>query len=152
MRRTLNLVAAVAIAASGVSMPAVAAGPDLTYNGDSMLAEGAKGKSYWVLQSQCAGLFGAASFYMGKQGQAAEAETAKVRAIGFYRDAVDRVARDRGLDKAQATAAVSQLVSASREDELKQLTRDGGGSSTAWNVRRSLCLDVADAYRSARYQ
>ncbi|MES2032685.1 MAG: hypothetical protein V4466_00790 [Pseudomonadota bacterium] len=154
MRSALNIAAAVAIAASGFSLPAAAAerGKDLAFNGDSLLAEQARGKSYWVLQSQCAGLFGAASFYMGKQGQAEDAEAAKVQALGFYRDAVDRLVRDRGLETAQATAAVSHLVSTSRTDELKLISRDGLGATTPWNVRRSICLDIADAYKTARYQ
>ncbi len=154
MRRALSTMIAAAIAAGGLSMPMAAAarGQDMTYDGDSVLLEDARGKSYWVLQSQCAGLFGATSFYMTKQGKAEDAEAAKVQAVAFYRDAVDRLARDRGLPRPEAVAAVSSLVSTSRADELTQITRHGASPSSAWNVRRSICLDVADAYKTARYR
>lgn len=151
MRRALYIVTAAAIAASVLSAPAMAA--DLAYDGDSMLAEGAKGKPYWMIQAQCSGFFGATSAYMAERGDADGADKAKVQGVAFFRDAVDRLVRDRKLTRPAAIEAVSQAVDAGRQEGLQKI-KDGGGLQprSHWNVARSVCLDVNDAYKAVRYR
>lgn len=151
MRRAVYLVTAAALAASTLSAPAMAA--DLAYDGDSMLAAGAKGKPYWMIQAQCSGFFGATSAYMAERGDADGAEKAKVQGVSFFRDAVDRLVRDRDITRPAAIEAVSQAVDSGRQEGLQKI-RDGGGLQprSHWNVARSVCLDVNDAYKAVRYR
>lgn len=150
MRRALYLLTAAAIAAAAVT-PAMAA--DLRYDGESLLAEGAKGKPYWMIQAQCSGLFGATSSYLAEKGDADAAQTAKVQGVAFFRDAVDRLMRDRKMTRPAAIDAVSQIVVTGRQAGLSKIQTGGGlNPNSHWNVERSVCLDVNDAYKSVRYR
>lgn len=151
MRRALYLVTAAAIAATALSTPSYAA--DLRYDGESLLAEPAKGKPYWIIQAQCSGFFGATSNYYAQRGKTAEAEAAKAQGVVFFRDSVARLVRDRAITKEEAVATVAQAVDSGRAEGLQKI-RDGGGVEprSHWNVARSVCLDVADAYKAVRYR
>jgi len=136
------------MAASTISAPAMAA--DLRYDGESMLAAGSKGKPYWMLQAQCSGFFGATSGYMSEKGDTDAADKAKVQGVAFFRDAVDRLVRDRKVSRSAAIELVSRSVDAGRAQGLQNI-RDGGiQPSSNWNVARSVCLDVNDAYKAVR--
>lgn len=150
MRRAAHLLSALAIAAAAAT-PATAA--DLLYPGGSLLSEGAVGKPVWIIQAQCAGFFGATSNVMAEKGDAEGAEAAKARGVAFFRDAVDRLMRDRSLTRADATTAVAQAVDSGRAEGFQKI-RDGGGFGprSHWNVARSVCLDVADVYQGIRYR
>lgn len=151
MRRALYLATAAAIATAALSTPSYAA--DLRYNGTSMLAEGAKGKPYWMIQAQCSGFFGATSNYYSQLGKTAEADGAKAQGVAFFRDAVDRLVRDRAISRAVAIEAVAQAVDSGRAEGVQKI-RDGGGLEprSHWNVARSVCLDVNDAYQDVRHR
>ena len=77
----------------------------------------------------------------------------KVQGVAFFRDAVDRLVRDRKLSRPAAIEAVSQAVDAGRQEGLQKI-KDGGGLQprSHWNVARSVCLDVNDAYKTVRYR
>ena len=143
MKRLLCILAATAISAAG---PALAA--DMVYRGGTLLTEGVVGKPYWAVQAQCAGVYGAASVYLGEKGDDAGAERAKVIGVAFLRDAIDRVMKDRGLGRPEALDALSPGVAAGRTETLEALKTQGDGPNSKWNIVRSVCLDVQDAYRA----
>jgi hypothetical protein len=148
MRRVLPLVAALSMASAA---PALAA--DLLYPGGTVLSEGAIGKPVWMIQAQCAGLFGATSNVLGAQGDAEGAESAKAQGVSFFRDSVDRLMRDRGLSRPVAVEAVTQALDSGRAEGFQKIKDGGGfGSRSHWNVARSVCLDVADVYQGIRYR
>lgn len=148
MRRAIYLLSAMAIAAAG---PATAA--DLLYPGGSLLSEDAIGKPVWVIQAQCAGLYGATSNVMAERGDADGAAAAKAQGVVFLRDSIERVMRDRALSRADATAAVGPAVNAGRAEGFQKIREGGGfGPRSHWNVARSVCLDVADVYQGIRYR
>jgi len=151
MRRALSFATAAAIVAAALSAPAQAA--DLRYDGDSILAEQARGKPYWLIQAQCSGFFGATSNYFADRGDAAAAQAAKAQGVTFFKDSVERLTRDRGITREEAVATVSQAVDSGRAEGLQKI-RDGGGVEprSHWNVARSVCLDIAEAYKPNRYR
>ena len=143
MKRALVLIAAVTL---GVVTPAAAG--DKIFRGGTMLTEGIAGRPYWVVQAQCAGVYGAASAYLADKGDAEGAEKAKAMGVAFFRDAVDRVMQDRGVPKPAAIEALSPTVVNGRTETLAALRSEGDGPSSRWNYARSACLDVRDAYAS----
>lgn len=151
MRRVLPLISAVALLGAFTATPATAG--DLLYPGGSMLSEGAVGKPVWMIQAQCAGFFGATSNVMTERGDTSGAAAAKAQGVSFFKDAVQRLMKDRGLSQAVATDAVAQAVDSGRAEGFQKI-KDGGGFDTRshWNVARSVCLDVADVYEGIRYQ
>lgn len=148
MRRALYLLSALAI---GAAAPASAS--DLLYPGGSLLSEGAVGKPVWMIQAQCAGFFGATSNVMSEQGDADGAAEAKAQGVAFFRDAVERLMRDRSLSKGAATEAVVQAVDSGRMEGFQKIKDGGGfGPRSHWNVARSVCLDVSEVYQGIRYK
>jgi len=149
MRRAFYLLSAIAFAAGA----APASASDLLYPGGSVLTEGAVGKPVWIIQAQCAGFFGATSNVMSERGDAAGAAEAKAQGIAFFRDSVERLMRDRGLSKPDATQAVVQAVDSGRAEGFQKIRNGGGfGSRSHWNTARSVCLDVAEVYQDIRYR
>lgn len=151
MRRVLPLISAVALIGAVAATPATAG--DLLYPGGSILSEGAVGKPVWMIQAQCAGFFGATSNIMSERGDTAGAAEAKDQGVAFFKDAVQRLMKDRGLTQAVATDAVAQAVDSGRAEGFQKIKDGGGlGSRSHWNVARSVCLDVADVYEGIRYR
>lgn len=147
MRRALSLIAILSLTTTA---PAVAG--DLLYPGGSILSEPAIGKPVWMIQAQCAGLFGATSNVLDERGDTKGAEAAKTQGVTFFQDAVDRLMRDRGLGRAAAVEAVSQALDSGRAEGFQKIKDGGLGSRSHWNVARSVCLDVADVYQGIRYR
>lgn len=145
MQRAIYLLSALAI---GAATPAAAA--DLLYPGGSMLSEGAIGRPVWIIQAQCAGLFGATSNAMAEQGDAEGAATAKAQGVAFLRDSIDRLMRDRKLARDVATATVVPILNSGRTEGLETIRAGGLGARSEWNVQRSVCLDVNDVYQDIR--
>ncbi len=153
MRPAFTLFAAPLLAGLTLATAAPAVAADLLYPGGTVLSEPAIGKPVWMIQAQCAGLFGATSNVMTDRGDAEGAEAARSQGVAFFRDAVDRLMRDRGLSRAAAVEAVSQPLDSGRAEGFQKI-RDGGGFEprSHWNVARSVCLDVADVYQGIRYR
>lgn len=143
MKRGLFLIAAAAL---GVATSAAAG--DKIYRGGTMLTEGIVGKLYWSVQAQCAGVYGAASSYLADKGDADGAATAKAMGVTFFRDAVDRVMKDRGLPRPAAIEALSPAVISGRAETLQALQVEGDGPNSKWNYARSACLDMRETYRA----
>lgn len=141
MKRAVFLIAAVTL---GVVGPAAAG--DKIFRGGTMLTEGIAGRPYWAVQAQCAGVYGAAASYLADKGDAAGAEKAKAMGVAFFRDAVDRVMKDRGVPKPAAIEALSPTVIAGRAETLEALEAEGDGPTSKWNYARSACLDVRETY------
>lgn len=143
MKRTLFVLTAVTL---GFVTPAAAG--DKIYRGGTLLTENISGQPYWAVQAQCAGVYGAASTYLADKGDAAGAEQAKAMGVTFFRDAVTRVMKDRGVTKPAAIEALSPTVISVRADSLQNLQAEGNGPSSKWNFARSACLDVRESYAS----
>lgn len=141
MKPVLYLLAATTL---GIAAPAAAG--DLLYPGGTMLTEGMAGKPYWSVQAQCAGVYGATSNFLASKGDADGAAEAKALGVAFFRDAVDRVMKDRGVARPAAVEALGPSVIASRTETLQVLQSEGAGPSSKWNYARSACLDVREAY------
>lgn len=141
MKRELILIAAVTL---GVATPAVAG--DKIYRGGTMLTEGIAGKPYWSVQAQCAGVYGAASSYLADKGDADGAASAKAMGMTFFRDAVERVMKDRGVARPAAIEALSPVVISGRTGTLEALQHEGDGPNSKWNYARSACLDMRESY------
>lgn len=134
-------------AATLVATPALAT--DLLYPGGTALTEGVAGKPYWAVQANCAGVYGAASAWRAETGDTAGAADAKAQGVAFFKDAVDRVMKDRGVNRADAIAALGPAVVKGRGEALDMLRAEGDGPASKWNFARSACLDVRDAYHAS---
>ncbi len=146
MKRTLMTVLTAGLALS-TAVPAMAG--DLIFNGGTGLTEKLAGQTYWSTQAQCAGLFGATSNYLSERGDAAGAEAAKTRALGFADQAIKRLMTDRGLSRGDAVQVVAPAILSGRDAGLRTLADQGMNENSNWNFARSACLDVADIYQSA---
>jgi len=141
MKRALYLLSALSLISAA---PAMAG--DLIYPGGTMLTEGVAGKPYWAVQANCAGVYGATSSFLAERGDDQGAAAAKALGVAFFKDAVDRVMKDRGVARPAAIEALSPAVVKGRTETLGMLQADGDGPSSKWNFARSACLDVRDAY------
>ncbi len=140
---------AVAAAVAAIAAPAFAG--DLTFSSRDAnpITNHAVGQPYWVLQAQCAGLFGSMSNYQASRGRAAEAEQAKAQGVAFMKDSLARLRVDRGLEGDNAMAAAGAQVNVGRA-HAQQIIAMGTDDHSQWNVERSFCLDVNDAYHARR--
>ncbi|MBI5939319.1 MAG: hypothetical protein HY859_02725 [Caulobacterales bacterium] len=143
MKRGLFLIAAVTL---GMATSATAG--DRIYRGGTMLTEDIAGQPYWAVQAQCAGVYGAASSYLADKGDADGAATAKAMGVAFFRDAVERVMKDRGVARPAAIEALSPTVISGRAKTLEALQAEGDGPNSKWNYARSACLDMRETYRA----
>ena len=143
MKRALYLLSAVSLISAA---PAMAG--DMIYPGGTVLTEGVAGKPYWAVQANCAGVFGAASSFLADKGDEQGAADAKAIGVSFFKDAVDRVMKDRGVPRPAAIEALSAGVVKGRTDTLGILQTDGDGPASKWNYARSACLDVRDFYHA----
>jgi hypothetical protein len=116
------------------------------------LTEAAVGQPYWMLQAQCAGLFGATANYRTEQSQSRGAQKAAGQDVGrgtaFLNDAIARIRADRQLDYDTAMSTLVPAVQLGRTKARDALAVGSTGPKSRWNYERSFCMDVADAYRS----
>ena len=132
------------VATLAVAAPATAG--DLLYRGGTLLTDDVAGKPYWAIQARCAGVYGATSNFLAEKGDAAGAEEARTIGVTFLREAIDRVMQDRGVARAVAIEALGPAAVAGRSETLAALQTGGAGPGSQWNLVRSVCLDVRDAY------
>lgn len=125
--------------------PALAADMVMPRGAATGLTEGDVGKPYWMLLSQCAGMFSAAYTVHTQLGDADQAEADKTIGTAMLNAAVDRLVRDRGLDRQAALAMASEGLAAGRTSGEQILIR-GTRSRSPWNAQRSACLDIHDGY------
>lgn len=140
MKSALYLLSAAALIA------APAAAGDLLYPGGPLLTEHIAGKPYWAIQANCAGIYGAASSFRAEKGDQGGAADAKALGVSFFKEAVDRVMKDRGVGRPEAIEALGPAVVKGRTEALTMLQSGGDGPESRWNYARSACLDVRDAY------
>ncbi|MDB5471873.1 MAG: hypothetical protein JWR84_3433 [Caulobacter sp.] len=131
-----TLAALVLIAAAA---PVAAADLTMSKGASSTLTETDVGKPYWVLHAQCAGIFSAGFAYRGE-------EADKTTGIAMLNASVDRLVRDRGLDRKAALALASEQLATGREMGNDMLSRGGDKRTGAWNLQRSACLDIYEGY------
>lgn len=135
------LVAALACAGQAAAADQLFRKADATPLTDTVI-----GQPFWVLQAQCAGLFGSMSNFQTLRGKPAEAERAKTMAVGFMNDALDRLQADRGIDRKAAMAIALPQLDAGRAHGREVLGSERTDTLSAWNAERSFCLDINDAY------
>jgi hypothetical protein len=153
--KTITAVVAACFAVTCLSGAAVASSDMvLTERDSTMLTEAAIGQPYWMLQAQCAGLFGATANFRTEQSQSHRAQKAANSDVGigtqFLNDAVARIRADRQLDYDTAMATLVPVVQLGRTKARDALASGETGPKSKWNFQRSFCMDVADAYRSHR--
>lgn len=152
MKRLMKLTSG-ALAASMLFAGAASAGDmTLTEQDATPLTESAIGQPYWMLQAQCAGLFGATANYRTEQSQSRGAQRAASQDVGrgtaFLNDAIARIRADRSLDYDTAMSTLVPAVQLGRSKARDALSVGSTGPKSRWNYERSFCMDVADAYRS----
>lgn len=139
---------AVAAVLAAVALPAQAGDLVLAKDQTTDLSEPLAGTPYWVITAQCAGVFSAAYKAASGEGRA-DAEEIKAKGVAMLNAAVERLVIDRGLDRKAAMAlASSEFAGGARSGDEVML--NGFGRGSRWNLQRSVCLDVYDAY-SGRY-
>ncbi|MDP1738323.1 MAG: hypothetical protein Q8L23_12905 [Caulobacter sp.] len=141
MKRALYILTAVTL---GAAAPAAAG--DMLYPGGTMLTENLEGRPYWAVQARCAGVYGATSNFLADKGDTDGAAEAKAMGVAFFNIAVDRVMKDRGIERRAALEALSPGVIAGRQETIEVLQAEGDGPSSTWNYARSVCLDIRDSY------
>lgn len=129
--------AAVVLAAA--AMPVAAADLTMSKGASSALTEADVGKPYWVLHAQCAGIFSAGFAYRGD-------ESDKSVGMAMFNASIDRLVRDRGMDRKAALALASEQLANGREMGNELLARGGDKRLGAWNLQRSACLDIYEGY------
>jgi hypothetical protein len=148
----------VMLAASALAAITLASGP--AFAGDLMLVKGDAtdliasdvGKPFWMLESQCAGMFGAAYAYETAQKRTSDADRMKQNGVSMLESALSRLQIDRGVDRGAAMTLAAEQVEVGRAEAKTQLDRDGDGPSSAWNFLRSACLDISEAADRHRHE
>jgi hypothetical protein len=148
MRQTpAALAAALAIAAGWLlAGPALAA--DLVYpkSATTELTRSNAGSPYWLLQSQCAGMFSAAFTHHANKGRSEIAEADKEIGKAMLNAAIDRLIRDRGLERKPAFDLAMTQFNVGRLRAFDLIHDRGTGRNSLWSVQRSVCMDINDAY------
>jgi hypothetical protein len=119
----------------------------MTSDDATPLSEHAVGKPYWILQAQCAGLYGATANFNTAKGKGGAASGDEQMGVSFMNDAIERLQADRKLDFEAALHLAGGQVDSARAHSKSLLD---GHRRDEWNVERSFCLDVYDAYHHAR--
>jgi hypothetical protein len=119
--------------------PVAAADLIMSKGAASALTETDVGKPYWVLHAQCAGVFSAGFAYRGE-------ESDKAVGMAMFNASIDRLVRDRGMERKAALALASEQLANGREMGNEMLSRGGDGRRGAWNLQRSACLDIYEGY------
>jgi hypothetical protein len=140
--KTLSAALAAVLLVAPVTLGAApAAAADLVMNkgAASALTETDVGKPYWILHAQCAGVFSAGFAYRGE-------ESDKTTGVAMLNASIDRLTRDRGLDRKAAMVLASEQLAAGRAMGDELLSRGGAKSTGPWNLQRSACLDIYEGY------
>ena len=119
--------------------PAAAADLVMSKGAASALTESDIGKPYWILHAQCAGVFSAGFAYRGE-------ETDKATGVAMLNASIDRLTRDRGLDRKAAMVLASEQLAAGRAMGDELLSRGGAKRNAPWNLQRSACLNIYEGY------
>lgn len=119
--------------------PVAAADLTMSKGASSALTEADVGKPYWVLHAQCAGVFSAGFAYRGE-------ESDKTVGMAMFNASIDRLVRDRGMERKAALALASEQLANGREMGNELLSRGGDKRLGAWNLQRSACLDIYEGY------
>lgn len=142
MRRTAMLCAVLALA---VTAPAFAGDLTLNEQDATPMSEHAIGQPYWMLEAQCAGLYGATANFHTARHRDDRAEGDRQLGVNLLNDAIERLKADRRLDFQAALDLAGAQVDAGRAHS-KVILAGGTGPHSKWNAERSFCLDVYEAY------
>ncbi len=145
MPRTILLALVASVIAAA---PAAAGDRVLTSDDATPLSEHAVGKPYWMIQAQCAGLYGATANFYADRRRDKVASGDQQMGVSFMNDAIERLQQDRNLDFEAALTLAGAQVDTARAHSKSLLDAH---RHDAWNVERSFCLDVYDAYHHARH-
>ena len=148
MKRTLLLSLSLIAASVCAAQSALAADMVLSKRAATPLIEGNVGIPYWTLQAQCAGTFGATYNFHKVQNRLKDADEDKSLGVAMLDDAIARLQTDRGLDRDAAMQLAIPQVEYGRGLAQKTLDSQGAVAESRWNILRSICLDVEQAYRN----
>jgi hypothetical protein len=107
------------------------------------------GQPYWILQAQCAGLYGATANFHTARHHDSRAEGDREIGVNLLNDAIERLQQDRKMDFQAALDLAGGQVDAGRA-HAKVILVHGTDPHSRWNAERSFCLDVYEAYHHHR--
>ena len=139
---------AILLAACGLACAGPVAAGDLQLSRTDVteLTQGNVGKPFWSLQAQCAGVFGAGYAYeIGRQ-RVRQANDDEAWGEAMLNDSVARLQADRAIDHQAALDIAAQEVEYGRNQAKMALQEGGTAPEGQWNLLRSACLDVSEAY------
>ena len=143
----IRTMVAVLFAGLMTGSPAFADDLLLSKSDATVLIESNIGKPYWQMESQCAGMLGAAYAYSTDHHRASEAERSKDAGIAMLNEAIARLQVDRGIDQPAALNLAAVEVETGRAGAKMALERQGSGPMSAFNMMRSACFDISAAQR-----
>ena len=150
MRTRIPIV--IVVTAFGLVLAGSAAADDMHLSKADVteLTAGNVGKPFWSLQAQCAGIFGAGYGYEIARQRVREANGDEAWGVSMLDASLSRLETDRGIDRTAALNIAAPEVEFGREQANKALDNGGVGAEGPWNVLRSACMDVSDAYARLR--
>jgi hypothetical protein len=142
----------IALVAGGGSLllgPTRALAGDLIFSPSSstVLTEASAGQPYWRLHAQCAGMLHAAFNYNSQNDRTQQAVADRDASKTMLLAAIDRLQQDRGMDRKAALNLALVQMNIGSEAALPLLHSGGTGPKSPWNIQRSICMDILDAYR-----
>ncbi len=122
---------------------------DLIFNPSSatVLTEASAGQPYWRLHAQCAGMLHATFNYNSQNDRTEQAVTDRDASKTMLLASIDRLQQDRGMDRKAALNLALVQMNIGSEAALPLLYNGGAGPKSPWNIQRSICMDILDAYR-----
>jgi hypothetical protein len=95
-------------------------------------------------------MFAAAFNYSSLRGDPEQAWQDREIGKAMLNDAIGRLVIDRGLERKPAFDLTLPEVAVGRAVAEDLFADSGFGPRSRWNIQRSICLDIRDAYRGRR--
>src|SRR3569833_313639 len=138
-------VAAASLLVAATATPAFAGDLVFPTRAASAMTWLARNQPYWALLAECAGVMGAASDWAPSRGDAAAAGDYERKATSMMGEAMHRLQVDRGLSEKDSMGYAAQQVYVGR-DQGAQLLKSGTGAYSTFNIKRSACIEIDEAY------
>jgi len=137
--------AAAALLVVATATPAFAGDLVFPTRAASSMTWQARNQPYWALLAECAGVMGAASNWATSRGDAAAAGDYERKATSMMGEAMHRLQVDRGLSEKDSMGYAAQQVYVGR-DQGAELLKSGTGAYSTFNIKRSACIEIDEAY------
>jgi|GEM_PF-1633216 hypothetical protein len=113
----------------------------------TVLTEASAGQPYWRLHAQCAGMLHASFNYNSQNGRTEQAVTDRDASKTMLLASIGRLQQDRGMDRKTALNLALVQMNIGSEAARPLIYNGGTGPKSPWNIQRSICMDILDAYR-----